>query len=152
MEGTGMGAAMLVGTPGDVGNVPTQPTVTLNREEIEEALASDAPLELILSVQVAGGELRDVPSWKRSDLESVLAGVDAGPITFSFDRASSTGRSSIRTSRAMGSASSSCSSRQLVERRPGGVDRVGPAARHRRRRRRVRGRCRSRSRRGDDGP
>ena len=89
MEGTGTGAtAMLVGTPGDAGERPDAATVTLAREEIEQALASDAPLDLILSVQPAGGEPQDVRvGWKRSDLESVLAGVDAGPITFSFDRA-----------------------------------------------------------------
>ena len=57
MEGTGTGAtAMLVGTPGDVGERPDAATITLAREEIEEALASDAPLDLILSVQSAGGE------------------------------------------------------------------------------------------------
>ena len=51
MEGTGTGAAaMLVGSAEDVGGRPDAATVTLEREEIEEALASDAPLDLILAV------------------------------------------------------------------------------------------------------
>ena len=89
MEGNGTGAtAMLVGTPTDVGGRPDAATVTMAREEIEEALASDAPLELILSVDRGTGTPQDVSvAWQRSDLETVLAGTDAGGITFSFDRA-----------------------------------------------------------------
>ena len=52
MQGTGTGAAaMLVGSAEDVGGRPDAATVTLEREEIQEALASDAPLDLILAVQ-----------------------------------------------------------------------------------------------------
>jgi hypothetical protein len=58
------------------------------REEIEEALASDEPLELILSVKPGDSDPRDVRvAWQRSDLETVLAGIDSGAVTFSFDRA-----------------------------------------------------------------
>jgi hypothetical protein len=89
MEGTGTSAtAMLVGTPEDVGGRPDAATVTLAREEIEEALASDLPLELILTVDRGGGTPQDVRvAWERTDLEKVLAGTDDGGITFSFDRA-----------------------------------------------------------------
>ena len=45
MEGTATAAsARLVGTPADVGGRPDAATVTLARDEIEEALASDLPL------------------------------------------------------------------------------------------------------------
>ena len=89
MEGTGTGAAaMLVGSAEDVGERPDAATITLEREEIEEALASDAPLDLILSVKAGDGEPRDMRvAWQRDDLETVLGKVDAGPVTFSFDRA-----------------------------------------------------------------
>ena len=89
MEGTGTGAAaMLVGSAEDVGGRPDAATITLQREEIEEALASDAPLDLILSVKAGEGEPRDVRvTWQRDDLETVLGSVEAGPVTFSFDRA-----------------------------------------------------------------
>ena len=89
MEGNGTSAtAMLVGTPEDVGGRPDAATVTLAREEIEEALASDEPLELILTVGQGASTPKDVRvAWQRSDLETVLAGTDAGGITFSFDRA-----------------------------------------------------------------
>ena len=89
MEGTGTGAAaMLVGSAEDVGGRPDAATITLEREEIEEALASDAPLDLILSVKAGDGEPRDMRvAWQRDDLETVLGKVDAGPVTFSFDRA-----------------------------------------------------------------
>jgi hypothetical protein len=79
---------MLVGTPADVGGRPDAATVTVAREEIEEALASDVPLELILSVKPDAGDPQDVRvAWQRSDLETVLAGIDSGAVTFSFDRA-----------------------------------------------------------------
>ena len=89
MEGTWTSAtAMLVATPSDVGGRPDAATVTLAREEIEEALASDEPLDLILTVDRDSGPPKDVRvSWERSDLETVLAGTDTGGITFSFDRA-----------------------------------------------------------------
>ena len=89
MEGTATAAsARLVGTPADVGGRPDAATVTLARDEIEEALASDLPLELILTVDRGGGTPQDVRvAWERTDLENVLAGTDDGGITFSFDRA-----------------------------------------------------------------
>ena len=89
MQGTGTGAAaMLVGSAEDVGGRPDAATVTLEREEIQEALASDAPLDLILSVQAGDTEPRDVRvTWQREDLETVLGKVETGPVTFSFDRA-----------------------------------------------------------------
>jgi hypothetical protein len=89
MEGTGTGAtAMLVGTPEDVGGRPDAATVTVTREEIEEALASKDPLDLILSVKSGETDPQDVRvAWERSDLEKVLAGIDSGAVTFSFDRA-----------------------------------------------------------------
>ena len=74
--------------PEDVGERPDAATVTVGRDEIEEALASDAPLELILSVGRDASTPQDVRvAWQRSDLETVLAGADAGGVTFSFDRA-----------------------------------------------------------------
>ena len=89
MEGTGTSAtAMLVATPEDVGGRPDAATVTLAREEIEEALASDQPLDLILTVDRGTSSPQDVRvSWERSDLETVLSGTDTGGITLSFDRA-----------------------------------------------------------------
>ena len=89
MEGTGTGAtAMLVGTPEDVGGRPDAATVTVTREEIEEALASNDPLDLILSVKSGETDPQDVRvAWERSDLEKVLAGIDSDAVTFSFDRA-----------------------------------------------------------------
>ncbi len=88
MEGNGTSAtAMLVATPEDAERRPNAATVTLAREEIEEALASDEPLELILTVDRGGSDPEDVRvAWQRSDLEAVLAGADADGITFSFDR------------------------------------------------------------------
>ena len=89
MEGNGTSAtAMLVATPADVGGRPDAATVTVAREEIEEALASDQPLDLMLTVDRGTSSPQDVRvSWERSDLETVLAGTDTGGITFSFDRA-----------------------------------------------------------------
>ena len=89
MQGTGTGAAaMLVGSAEDVGGRPDAATVTLEREEILEALASDAPLDLVLAVQAGDTEPRDVRvTWQREDLETVLGKVATGPVTFSFDRA-----------------------------------------------------------------
>src|SRR6188472_2735460 len=63
-------------------------TITLEREEIEEALASDEPLDLILAVKAGETGPRDVRvTWQRGDLETVLGKVETGPVTFSFDRA-----------------------------------------------------------------
>ena len=87
MEGTGLSATAML-TPTDAGGRPDAATVTMAREEIEEALASDEPLELVLTVDRGAGSPQDVRvNWQRSDLETVLAGTDAGGITFSFDRA-----------------------------------------------------------------
>ena len=88
MEASGTSAAaMLVGMTEDVAGRPDAATLTLPREEIEEALASDAPLDLTLSVQSGEGEPKDVQvAWQRSDLEAVLGRVEAGPVTLSFDR------------------------------------------------------------------
>jgi hypothetical protein len=87
MEGNGTSATALLVTT-DAGGRPDAATVTLAREEIEEALASDEPLELVLTVDRGASTPQDVRvSWERSDLETVLAGTDAGGITFSFDRA-----------------------------------------------------------------
>ncbi len=89
MEASGTGAAaMLVGTSEDVEGRLDTATLTLPREEIEEALASDAPLDLILSVQSGEGGPKDVRvAWQRNDLEAILGRVEAGPVTLSFDRA-----------------------------------------------------------------
>jgi len=89
MEAIGTSAtAMLVDTPMDARGRPDAVSVTLAREEIEEALASDEPLDLILSVDPGSGAPKDVRiGWDRTDLETVLSGADAGGITFSFDRA-----------------------------------------------------------------
>ena len=89
MEGNGTSAtAMLVATPADVGGRPDAATVTMAREEIEEALASDQPLDLILTVDRGTSSPQDVRvGWERSDLETVLAGTKSGGITLSFDRA-----------------------------------------------------------------
>ena len=113
MEGTGTGAAaMLVGSAEDVGGRPDAATITLEREEIEEALASDAPLDLILSVKAGDGEPRDMRvAWQRDDLETVLGKVAAGPRRSRSTAPSSTARSSTRTSRGTACARSCCSSR-----------------------------------------
>jgi len=51
-------------------------------------LASNEPLELVLTVDRGAGSPQDVRvGWQRTDLETVLAGTDAGGIVFSFDRA-----------------------------------------------------------------
>jgi hypothetical protein len=89
MEGIGTSAtAMLVDTPTDAGGRPDAVSVTLTREEVEEALASDEPLDLILSVDPGSGTPQDVRiGWDRTDLETGLSGAGAGGVTFSFDRA-----------------------------------------------------------------
>ena len=86
--GTSM-TAMLVDAPGQVGGAPGV-TATITRGEIEEALASDEPLDLILDVarpMDGGVETTDVRvTWQRGDLESLLARMDADAVLFSFDR------------------------------------------------------------------
>jgi len=86
MEGeTTSGTAVLV-RPGDVGGRPQAATISVAREEIEEALASDDSPELILEVQLRETERRELHvAWERSDLESVLAGTGPGRIAFSFE-------------------------------------------------------------------
>ena len=87
MEGDGLSATAML-TPTDAGGRPDAATVTMAREEIEEALVSDEPLELVLTVDRGAGSPQDVRvGWQRTDLETVLAGTDAGGIVFSFDRA-----------------------------------------------------------------
>jgi hypothetical protein len=81
--------AQLVGTPEMLAWQPGAVTTTVPREEIEEALASDPPAELVLEILRADGsnevEKRTVNvAWDRGDLESVLT-ADAEAITFSFD-------------------------------------------------------------------
>ena len=87
---TGM-TAMLVDDPMDVGGRPEGVTATIAREEIEEALASDEPLDLFLDVRRpknGGVETTDVRvNWQRSDLESLLARMDSDAVILSFDRA-----------------------------------------------------------------
>jgi hypothetical protein len=81
--------AMLVG-PEDV-RQPHGVTTTIPRDEIEEALASDAPLDLYLDVaRERGGrvETTDVKvSWQREDLERLLDRFESDDITLSFDEA-----------------------------------------------------------------
>ena len=86
MEGTMTSTtAMLVG-PADAGGRPQTATISVAREEIEEALASDETPELILEVQLRETERRELHvAWERSDLESILAGAGPGRIAFSFE-------------------------------------------------------------------
>jgi hypothetical protein len=85
--------AMLVGNPEMLGAKEDAVTATVPRVEIEEALRSDAPLELILEVLRADEvttepERREVGiAWERSDLESLLGETSGDSIAFSFDRA-----------------------------------------------------------------
>ena len=84
--GTSM-TAMLVGPEGV--RHPHGVTTTIPRDEIEEALASDAPLDLYLDVaRERGGsvETMDVKvSWQREDLERLLDRFASDDITLSFD-------------------------------------------------------------------
>ena len=86
MEGTGLSATAML-TPTD-GARPGAATITMAREEIEEALASNEPLEDVLTVdrrsrQHAGRAGRLAAHRSRDG----LAGTDADGIMFSFDRA-----------------------------------------------------------------
>ncbi len=86
MEGTMTSTTAVLVGPGDVGGRPQTATVSVAREEIEEALASDDSPELILEVQLRETERRELHvAWERSDLESVLAGAGPGRIAFSFE-------------------------------------------------------------------
>ena len=77
MEGTRTSAtAMLVGTR-DVGGRPAAATVTVAREEIEEALASDESPELTLEIHLGEDTPREMHvAWPPGDIETVLAGTD----------------------------------------------------------------------------
>ncbi len=83
--------AMLVGTRDMLAAQADAVTATVPRVEVEGALASEPPAELTLEVwrPKEGGQVEkhmvDV-AWRREDLESVLADLDADAITFSFDR------------------------------------------------------------------
>ena len=104
MEGTGLSATAML-TPTDAGGRPDAATVTMAREEIEDALASDEPLELVLTVDRGAGSPQDVRvGWQRTDLETVLAGTEAGGSRSRSTALSSTERSSTRTSRGTASA------------------------------------------------
>jgi hypothetical protein len=77
--------AMLV-APEDVGGRADGITATLAREEIEEALAADAPLDLLLDVRADDGRVENVKvSWERDDLESLLSRIEYGAIMLSFE-------------------------------------------------------------------
>jgi hypothetical protein len=86
--GTGM-TAMLV-APEDVGGRPDGITAMISRGEIEEALASDAPLDLILDLErpkEGRVETTDVKvAWQREDLERLLD-LDTDAVMLSFDPA-----------------------------------------------------------------
>jgi hypothetical protein len=86
-------SATLVGTRSMLPSQSDGLTVTVPRAEIEAALASDPPNELILDI-LRKVEGTDEPerhtlnvAWKRPDLESVIGDVDAEAVTFSFDPA-----------------------------------------------------------------
>ncbi len=86
--GTSM-TAMLVDAP-ELGGDPGV-TATIGRDEIEEALAADEPLDLILDVTRAGSGGVETTGvnvhWQRSDLESLLARMESDAVLLSFDRA-----------------------------------------------------------------
>ena len=92
MDGTST-SAMLVDTRPMLASQSDGLTVTVRRDEVEAALTSDPPSELVLDIlRKVGGEdeheRRTVNvAWKRTDLESVLDDADAEAITFSFDAA-----------------------------------------------------------------
>jgi len=86
MEGEMTSTTAVLVRPGDVGGRPQAATISVAREEIEEALASDDSPELILEVQLRETERRELHvAWERSDLESILAGAGPGRIAFSFE-------------------------------------------------------------------
>ncbi len=86
MEGTTTSTTAVLVRPEDTGGRPQAATVSVAREEIEEALASDDAPELILEVRLRETERRELHvAWQRSDLESVLAGAGPGRIAFSFE-------------------------------------------------------------------
>jgi hypothetical protein len=86
MAGTGtIATAKLVATR-DLGGSPAAATVTVAREEIEEALASDDSPELILEIKPGEEEPRELRvAWQPQDLETIISGSDSGAITFAFE-------------------------------------------------------------------
>jgi len=86
--GTSM-TAMLVDAP-ELGGDPGV-TATIGRDEIEEALAADEPLDLILDVaRPANGGIETTGvsvQWQRGDLESLLDRMESDAVLLSFDRA-----------------------------------------------------------------
>ncbi len=89
--GTTSPTAMLVGKRDMFAAHPNAVSTTISRGEIEEALSSELPLDLILDVQRPpsagmGAETRTITvAWDREDLESVLGDTEADAMTFSFD-------------------------------------------------------------------
>lgn len=83
--------AMLVGTRDMFAADSNAVTTTVPRDEIEAALTSEPPADLILEVLRTSPGSEDAErrtvnvGWTRTDLESVLANRDADAITFSFD-------------------------------------------------------------------
>jgi len=83
---------MLVGRREMIDARPNAVTAEITRSEIEEALGSDQPLDLILDVlrpahegvETASGTV--TVAWDRADLESLLADSESESLTFSFDR------------------------------------------------------------------
>ena len=65
MEGTMTSTTAVLVGPGDVGGRPQTATVSVAREEIEEALASDDSPELILEVQLRETERREDRAVRR---------------------------------------------------------------------------------------
>ena len=86
MEGTLASTKAVLVSPEDVGRRPQAATVSVAREEIDEALASDESPELVLEVQLRETERREIHvAWERRDLEGILAGAGPGRVTFAFD-------------------------------------------------------------------
>jgi hypothetical protein len=86
MEGTMTSTTAVLVRPEDAGGRPHAATISVAREELEEALASDDAPELILEIQLRETERRELHvAWERSDLESILAGAGPGRIAFSFE-------------------------------------------------------------------
>ena len=90
--GSASATAMLVGRREMIDARPNAVTAEISRGEIEEALGSDQPLDLILDVlwpvhEGAGSASGTVTvAWDRADLESLLADSESESLTFSFDR------------------------------------------------------------------
>jgi hypothetical protein len=86
MEGTLASTKAVLVSPEDVGGRPQAATVSVAREEIDEALASEESPELVLEVQLRETERREIHvAWERRDLEGILAGAGPGRVTFAFD-------------------------------------------------------------------